>query len=366
MMKNLLLAGAAAVAVAATAGAASAQSKFEVRLGGDAYFFAGFTDQKRDTNLRSSEFENRFRLNITATGKSDNGLEYGGRIRIRNTSGSTTDTDRAYIFVGGGFGQVRLGTQAGTSEEYGVIGPVADWLGGLAGGYDGFWSDFLAGSTTAGELPTYSIRTYGSSDAASRITYTSPEFSGFKLAASYGTRLDSSGTNVNRAKNDGSVQDLYEVGVLYSNTFSGVSVDGSVFYSGGEISATNVEDVNSWAAGLQLGYAGFKFGGFYANHGDSGYASSARYKEDQQRWGLSGSYTTGPVILGVAYSNYKDAGDATVRGDRELDLFQVNVNYLLAPGLTVGAEWSHFDLDTDTVGSDDRGNVFALHTVLTF
>lgn len=370
MMKNLLLAGAAAVAVAATAGAASAQSKFEVRLGGDAIFMAGFTDQKLDSNLRSSEFENRFRLNITATAKADNGLEYGGRLRLRNAANTTTDADRAYIFVGGGFGQVRLGTQAGASDEFGVIGPVVDWGGGILGGYDGFWLDFLAGSSTAGNLPnaiaTGSLRTYGSSNAASRITYTSPEFAGLKLAASYTTNANSSGFHVARTTNDGSVQDLYEVGLLYSREFSGVTVDGSVFYSGGNVSAVGIEDVNSWAAGLQVGYAGFKFGGFYSNHGDTGYATTDRFKKDQQSWGLSGSYETGPVTLGLAYSSYTDAGDATVRGDRQLDLFQVGVNYAVAPGLTVGAEWSHFDLDTETVATHDRGNIFILQSVLVF
>lgn len=371
MMKKLLLAGAAAVAVAATAGAASAQSKFEVRLGGDAFFMAGFTDQKLDSNLRSSEFENRFRLNITATAKADNGLEYGGRIRIRNAANSTTDTDRAYIFVGGGFGQVRLGTQAGASDEFGVIGPVVDWGGGILGGYDGFWMDFLSGSTTAGNLPlgVGNIRTAGSSSAASRITYTSPEFAGAKLAASYTTNANDSGYSVNRTKNNGSIQDLYEVGLLYSREFSGVTVDGSVFYSGGNVSTTGAsaaEDVSSWAAGLQLGYAGFKFGGFYSNHGESTLLKSAKYKEDTQSWGLSGSYETGPVTLGLAYSNYKDAGDATVRGDRELNLYQAGVNYAVAPGLTVGAEWSHFDLDTEIAGTNDKGNVFVLQSVLVF
>lgn len=372
MMKNLLLAGAAAVAVAATAGAASAQSKFEVRLGGDAMFMAGFTDQKLDTGLRSSEFYDRFRLNIVATAKADNGLEYGGRIRLRSTGGrgnNATDTDRAYIFIGGGFGQVTLGTHAGVSDEYGVIGPVVDFGGGILGGYDGFWSTFLAGSSTGeNELPVALgyLRTAGSSDSSSRVTYVSPEFAGLKLAASYATKLESSGTNVNRFKNDGSVQDLYEVGLLYSREFSGLSVAGSVFYSGGEISTANVEDVSSWAAGLQFGYAGFKFGGFYANHGDTAYASTARYKDDQVAWGLSGSYETGPVTLGLAYSNYQDAGDPTTPADRQLDLFQVTVNYAVAPGLTVGAEWSHFDLDTETTASDDRGNVFILQSVLVF
>jgi outer membrane protein OmpU len=370
MMKNLLLAGVAAVAVAATAGAASAQSKFEVRMGGDAIFMAGFVNQDRDAGLRSSEFENRFRLNITATAKADNGLEYGARLRIRNMAGSTTDADRAYVFVGGGFGQVRLGTQAGASDEFGVIGPVVDWGGGILGGYDGFWADFLAGSSTASNLPssisTGSLRTYGSSNAASRITYTTPEFSGLKLAASYTTNANSSGFHVARAKNDGSVQDLYEIGAIYSREFSGVTVDGSVFYSGGEISTVGVEDVSSWAAGLQLGYNGFKFGGFYSNHGDTGYTKADRFKDDQQAWGLSGSYETGPVTLGLAYSNHKDAGSTTVRGDRELNLYQAAINYAVAPGLTAGFEYSHFDLDTDSVTTRDKGDIFVLQTVLVF
>ncbi len=112
-MNRYLLAGSAAVALALGAGAANAQAKFDIKVGGDAYFEAGYVDQDLDSGLRSTEFRNRMRINIIPTAKADNGLEYGARIRIRANSGAanarTTDADRSYIFAQGTFGQVRLG-----------------------------------------------------------------------------------------------------------------------------------------------------------------------------------------------------------------------------------------------------------------
>lgn len=369
-MKKLLLAGAAATAVALTAGAASAQSKFEVRVGGDALFIAGFTSQKKDTNLRSVEFLDRVRLNTVATGKADNGIEYGVRLRLTSDAGTggsnAVRSDRAYIFVGGSFGTLTMGTQNGVSDEYATLGPLVDIGGGTLGQTDGFWSGFIGGTSSL--LPTTvatgSLRAALSSNAYSRISYVSPTFGGFKLAGSYTPNTSDSGFSVNRAKNNGSVQDLYEVGALYSGDFSGFTVDGNVFYSGADVQATNTRNVSAWFAGLTLGYNGFKLGGSYTNMGKSGYVKSLRYDHDQESFIVAGSYTTGPITLGVSYTNGKGTQTAGTKAD--LDLTQAAINYVVAPGLTTGIEYSHFELDTGSSATKDKGDVVLLQTTVVF
>jgi hypothetical protein len=77
MVRSALLLGAATLSLVSVmaAGPASAQSKFDVVIGGDAYFEAGYVDQDRDAGLRSTEFRNRLRLLVTPKAKADNGLE---------------------------------------------------------------------------------------------------------------------------------------------------------------------------------------------------------------------------------------------------------------------------------------------------
>ncbi|MFP5512173.1 MAG: hypothetical protein ACLGJC_03680 [Alphaproteobacteria bacterium] len=57
-MKRSLVIGCAAVALAAGCGTASAQSKFDVLLGGDAFFQGAYVDQDNDNGLRKTEFAN--------------------------------------------------------------------------------------------------------------------------------------------------------------------------------------------------------------------------------------------------------------------------------------------------------------------
>lgn len=366
-MKTFLLAGGAAVALCAFSGVASAQTKFNVMVGGDAYFEAGYVDEDGDANLRNTEFRNRFRINFIPSAKADNGLEYGGRIRIRANNGNrTTDFDLAYMFVQGAFGTVQMGTNYGLSDADAIIGPV-DW--GTFGGPDGDFTAFTNNAVTSAY--TYGLRTFGSSNPETRITYYTPSFSGLKAGVSYTPRLGGSGSQSvagNIDRNDTTAyNDAYEIGLIYGGEFSGVTVDATAFYSGATAGANNVEDVSSYQFGANIGYAGFKLGGSYSNHTESGYAKTAAFKDDQEFWMVAGQYTTGPLTLGVAYSESTDAGSATVRGDRSFDTITAGLTYVVAPGLSVGAEYTHYSLETNEAGvTDIDGDVLILTTRLTF
>ncbi len=389
-MKRYLVIGCAAAALCTAAGSASAQSKFNVLIGGDAFFQFGYVDQDQDQGLRSTEAMNRFRLNITPTAKADNGLEYGARVRLRASNGNgTVDADRAYIFAEGKFGRVQAGTDAGASDNFAFIGPVVDW--GTFGGPDGWWMSYL-GPTTGANIPLSTqgqLRTLGSSDANTRITYLTPSFAGLQLIASYApvtgtanSNYGSANTSVNRLK-DTSVgsnsraegyNDVYEIGGVYTGEFSGVTIEGSAFYSGGTAKndvvgtiTTKYEDLSSWQAGLQIGYAGFKVGGSYSNSYDSGYVKVGRANStDQETVILGAQYTTGPVIIGAGYTYAQDAGDFDSTGKNKLNLYSVGANYTVAPGLTVGLEYNYFDLDHNLNANDDKGSVVIFDTRVAF
>lgn len=351
--------------------AASAQSKFSVLLGGDAFFNAGYVDDETSgESLRDTEFENRFRLNIVPSAKADNGLEYGGRIRIRAASGNrSTDADLAYIFVTGGFGTLRLGTQNGASDEWGVIGPLS-W--GTEGGVDGRWSNWVSPNASLPTLISGNLRTLGSGESSTRINYKSASLAGFNVAGSFSTVATSSATNVNRNPGVGTFENLYEVGLQYSGEFgNGLSLAANVFYSGGETQESTTakyEDVSSVMVGGQVGYSGFTVGGFYSNAGDSGYQKGAGIvsTEDSYVWGVSASYTTGPLLFGAGYSYGADAGSQTIRGERTTELVSLGVTYTVAPGFRVVLEYNHYDSENEGTSNDRDGNIVLLGTYFTF
>lgn len=399
-MNRYLLAGSAAIALALGAGAANAQAKFDVKVGGDAYFEGGYVDQDLDSGLRSTEFRNRMRINIIPTAKADNGLEYGARMRIRanNNQGSpsataangrTTDADRAYIFAQGSFGQVRLGTQNTFNDETYVTAPQ-DYLPLAI--YDGVTAflgpntDISGGfsSLNGGSMLVQSLVPDGN---ASKIVYFSPRFAGLQVGASYTPRNDSSNTDVSRSKPVGTVAgqfattftDMVEVGANYSNTFGGVALKASAGYFWGQAVddvtvggvASNYKDLNAWQVGAQVGYAGFSIGGSYVDYGKSGQNERIGYfTEDSRNWVVGVQYTTGPIVVGANYKNGKDAGSLLSRGERELQVYEIGVGYTVAPGLTLQAQYDYFEADSDqttaAVDRDDKGNVVILRTVLAF
>jgi len=212
-MNRILLAGTAVVALALGTGSAFAQSKFEVRMGGDAVFEAAATSQDRDANRRSVDFADRVRLNTVATGKADNGLTYGARLRLRSMDGTggsnTVNADKAYIFVGGSFGTVRMGTAATYEDDTfgGIYGTPLGWQTSVlnldnegvlhaSGGNGTAITTALANDTLGDELSTV-----GGGKNSSKIVYYSPKFSGFQVGASYAPSTKSSGYTVVRADN---------------------------------------------------------------------------------------------------------------------------------------------------------------------
>ncbi len=381
MSRLVLLSGVAAVAFAAGAAPALAQSKskFDVTIGGDAYFEAGVTGQDRDSGLRSTEFRNRLRLVITPIAKADNGLEYGGRIRTVTDASRNLVSDRAYIFANGSFGTVSAGQQNGLSDEYAIIAP-SDWG---TGGVDGDMQAFLGG--TGGNLPgtAGNLRTLISGNNASRLTYLTPKFSGFQFGATYQPNSDSQNTDVNRRKTaapnglqTGAYNDIFEVGGNYAGAFGDVTLGASLYYSGGtakssSTSTATFENLSSTMAGLSVGYGGFKVGGSYAWSGKSGYAKrsntpTAISREGQNVWTVGGQYTTGAVTLGASYLGAQDAGSLTVAGKNSFQQYVVGAKYVIAPGFSVGGEYNYFKLNSDVAANKDKGNVVLFTTNLAF
>lgn len=407
-MNRYLLAGCAAAALAMGAGAANAQAKFEVKLSGDAYFEGGYVDQDRDAGLRSTEFRNRFRLNVQPTAKADNGLEYGARARIRAQSGAATlDADRGYVFVQGGFGQVRLGVTNSFNDDTYVSRPI-DYE--FLGTYDAFMNYITGSANTATTVTstvgradvggaiagtnTLTAHSVTANANATKIVYYSPVFSGFQAGLSYTPRNDSNLTDVNRTKagttavisaansatgvaygNWSSLfQDIVEIGANYKNTFGGVGIAASGGYFWGKAETTSgvaYKDLNAFQLGAKVTYAGFTLGGGYVSHGESGQAKSANlFRDKNEVWNVGLQYATGPILVGAAYTNGKDPGSLSVRGKRELETWGLGASYTVAPGLAVGAEYTYFDANSDlttaTTNYDDKGSVILLRSVVTF
>ncbi|MGF7177259.1 porin [Azospirillum doebereinerae] len=372
---------------AALASPALAQSSFDITVGGDGYFQGAFVDQRQDSGLRSTEFANRLRLTISPNAKADNGLEYGGRLRLLAGNGDpavssrTVENDRAFLYATGGFGTVQAGVLNGLSDEYGMIGPNVE---GVAGSADSNGLLFLNGSTTYGALPltATSVRTLISYDAGTKIVYLSPSFGGVQAAFSYTPRSGDSNTSVNRRKTDAlggglSFHDVIEGGAVYQGVFDAVTVEASAFYQTGKtvrqtdgVSDQRFENLNSFHVGANVAYEGFKVGASYAYSGDSAYAKDAPSKRDQEVLIVGGQYASGPLLFAANYVRARGNDSATLSTPAKADIWQGGITWTVAPGLTTGLEYDYVrsSLSSTTGGADlnDRADIVMLDTRFAF
>lgn len=389
---------------------AQAQSRFDIKLGGDAYFEMGMVSQSNDTNLRSFEARDRFRLTVLPTAKADNGLEYGAYLRLRSALGTrSVDSDRSYLFAAGSFGTVRLGVTPGFDGEishliggtgrpiaylpFGLYDHAAAWVAptgasqgidAASGRYTG--ADFRGGVGGALQPPATLMWPWLNADAgASKILYASPTFGGLQIGGSYTPRNDSFNTDINRSRTGstaaaqftGAFQDIVEVGANYKRAFGPVKATLSAAYMAGRAigSGSAVDSfraLRGTIAGLRFEYEGFSIGGDYLNYGKSGQNARYAFPDDSWSWQVGAQYVSGPYVVGAAYIRTEDPGQVNRPGKRTADVYELGAGYTVAPGLRVQVQYDYFDTKSDKVvtaasgSADDRAHVMLARTLLAF
>jgi outer membrane protein OmpU len=341
-MKKILFATTAAAALAAFSAPASAQ--MTVTLGGYTDFQAGFWDVDADDST-DREFRNNTEIHVNADGKADNGLLYGVKVEI-DSSGSSLAYDEANLYVAGAWGRIELGDQDGASDQLAVYAPVVG-----IGQVDGDYADFL------GPLGDVILYAPDSSDAT-KATYFTPTFAGFRAGISYAPEDNGGDSVVALEPTDGSSSDWIEAGVNYSGEFSGFSVALGATYSQAEgndlfegtpaVLTEEGEDFKAWQAGAQVGFGGFTVGGSYVDMEDLDYKNA---------WNVGATYATGPFGVGVSYSTQEGE-----EGVSDLDLLSIGGTYTVAPGLVVQADYYNFDFSDD----GEEGDLVILSTKVTF
>src|SRR3954454_19024885 len=285
-MKKILLGPTAIAAAALYAQAAEAQ--ITVSLGGYTEFFGAYYED--DSNNRTNrEFELETEIVVRADGKADNGLLYGGKVELQNTTpataGTGVGTDEASVYLAGTWGRLELGDFDGAADTLAIYAPLV----GIEQ-IDGDAYDFLDNTPPAGSgsragfrlggLPNGTIVKAPDSGDSTKVMYITPRFAGFQAGGSYATQNNSEAQDVVGFKTTGGYKDFWEAGVNYTGEFAGFSIAAGATATGATgqdtpFAGRSLEDFWVWQAGGQLGYGGFKFGGGYYDGGDVNKVSGA-------------------------------------------------------------------------------------------
>ena len=218
-MLTTALAGAGLAMSAGAAGAAEVMPGGALDLTITGFLRAeAFGGQQDDLQLdpelsRGLDFRNDTEIHILARAEDEaTGLEYGATIEFEADTNETFNTDESWIFLRGGWGELRLGDQDGVVDNSTIGGQT---IAAGTGGIDG--SDAVI---TAAPVVFLTL-----TDDATKIRYYTPSFSGFSVGVSYTPtqeEVDSDALNgqfiANKNGDDAMEgQDVVEAGLIYDD-----------------------------------------------------------------------------------------------------------------------------------------------------
>jgi hypothetical protein len=332
---------------AANAAAVLPGGALDVTVSGFIYFRAhgGDLDSARlDPSVsRDLDFSNDTEVHIIARGTHDaTGIEYGGTVEFEADTNRLDNTDETWLFLRGGFGELRFGDEDGPVDNSAVGGfTVAAGTGGI----DGSVIDVIA---------TGVVKPFNSDDST-KIRYYTPSFGGFQAGVSYTPNVGDNGASL--APADVEVRDMVEGALVYTGSFGGFDITasgvGSICDNNGEGEDDNC---HTYGGGLTFGLFGANLGG--------GYFSEQVGDAEKDFFNVGIGYGFGPVNMSVTYGQVVDSDDLTAEVDGETieigDAYNlvVSADVGLMPGLVLAGDVGFFDNDTDgdlPAGLDDNG-----------
>lgn len=305
-------------------------------------------NQRQDPELSTElDFGNDVEMYLVLSGEDDaTGLEYGGTIELDADTSTTENTFETWVFLSGGWGEVRLGDEEGPVDES-ALG--ADTIAAGTGGIDGDIVDELAVGAVS---PT-------TSEEATKVRYYTPEFGGLQLGVSYTPNGGGFGDTL--ATTDAEAAHWVETALVYTGEWDTFGFEASALGSVGE-------EKNEGGSGqLWTGYAGatvtvddLQLGGGFGSEDVGGlektyFNAGIAYTIDP--W--YGSVTLGRVLETQGYEGVGEPWNLVVSASLDI-----------AEGLTLGGDVAYFDNDLEREAREptggDQGFVWVTRLEVTF
>jgi len=339
-MKKILLCSAALVGVAFAAAPAMAQ--VDVTVGGHTKNYMGFLSQD-DVDERKFDMLRESELHFNAEGTADNGLTYGFHVETEVDGSDSFAVEESYMYLASSMGRLNLGSEDGANYLLQVAAPSAD------ANIDGL-RQYIQPVIGLGKQDYANDATVQDE----KVTYLSPNWSGFQFGASYTPDVASNASEdinglglLGFATDDvaGNLSSGYEGAVRYEGTFNNVGFAAGAGYTFIDLEedAADRDEVQQWNIGADFDIGAFGLGAVYTETHNNGGTKDA----DIDTIVVGADYTTGPFQFGASYMN-KDADESA-----ELDRYAAGVVYTVTQGLTLRGSVQYNDIDEAAGGDTD-------------
>ncbi|WP_430473746.1 porin [Thalassospira lucentensis] len=336
-MKKILVASSALVAVA-FAGQASASEKISLSVGGYMEQWAGFADEDRGESVNA--FQSDTEVHFSGSTTLDNGIEVGAKIELEGEQASN-QVDEQYLYVNGGFGQVKLGAEDGAAADMGITAPSV----GPVGANDGDLGNWVSVNAVPDTVPA--------GDDSKRLTYYTPSLGGFKAGISYADDDDSE-TNDTVRTGDNRVS----AGIEYRGDFDGVSVAVSLV---GE----HKGEGEWYGVGANVGFGAFTVGASVSEtDGEFGVGEATTYVDDTTDFDIGVSYAMDAASVSLTYAYGESDDTAGTSGVDEINTVDLGLAYTLGAGVTWKSSVFWFDDEGQDAGTADDNEGFGAVTGL--
>lgn len=353
-MKKVLLGTTALLGVGLLAGTASASDGVKLSLGGyiTNQFGVAFDD---DSNGELGDDRNAVgvgtdaEIYFTGSVTLDNGITVGARFDLEGGDEDGDQIDQAYAYFKGGFGDVRIGSQAGAAGNMYMLPP------GSTANFGPYSPNTTGSAVSPGIFDPEGM--LANQDKSQKLVYYSPTWGGFSFGVSY-TPNDNekdynAGDNADgawrAASGAGDADNNVGLGVHYDLEGDGwgLSLGGAAYFEGDvQEKAAGEDEQAGYNAGVNVSFGGFTVGaaGTYLDD-----ANGAGENAWALATGLSYNVDAWTVGAGYAYSS----GEVTGFSDNDvIQRLGVTGSYAMGPGI---------DLDTGIFYSwgeaaDDAGD----------
>ena len=331
----------------------SARAEFEVTVGGTWNTAYGFVQQDEGEgdageSRHNSAINQDWELNFRALQTLDNGVAVGGRVEMEGAT-AEDQIDERWMFFRGGFGEIRVGDEDDARKLMSYTAPdPTNFLFGVNS------PSFTYLSVGTGQVVSTNSTTPFDNDSA-KLIYFTPTFSGFQLALSYApeSTQDRGGAGTGGTDDPLEVSNLWSVGANWSGEFSQFTLG---FGGGYSIASSETGGPDPWigAFGVNLGFAGIKFGGSVAVARDTDEIGYNGYPVNEATvFDLGVTYGLEQATLGIGWSRgqYEDSTD----GDEDtLDYVNLGGSYSLGPGVLLAAFIGWFSYEDGGPASNDN------------